>query len=567
MRLCAFKALSRKRQYKMLNVAAHLPDLARRQPSTPAVVYPAGRDSWNRVAYTRYTFRQLDQASDHLAHQLNGVGIARGVRTALMVPPSLEFFALTFALFKIGAVPVIVDPGMGVRNLGKCLGDAEPAAFIGIPKAHLARRLLGWARRTICTTVCIGRPGLGSTLTIRSMPRAIFTNDAEIAPYPVAEVTCDETAAILFTSGSTGVAKGVVYTHGNFSSQVEAIRTAFDIRPGEVDLATFPLFALFGPALGMTAIVPDMNPTRPALVEPSRIFEAVTNFGVTNLFGSPALLNRVGRASDVAGQLASIRRVISAGAPVPANVIERFVKLLPPGSQVYTPYGATEALPVAVIGSDEILRETRHLTDRGRGVCVGRPVEGIDVKVIRISDDPIPSWDGSLECTTGEIGEIAVRGPWVTPSYFNRPQATALAKINVEGDGFYHRMGDIGYFDDRGRLWFCGRKAHRVVTKFGTLFTIPCEAVFNTHPAVFRTALVGVPYGGDVRPVICIEREPGHAIDDETLKRELLELGSKHPHTAGIRALLVHPAFPVDIRHNAKIFREKLAVWAVKKVR
>src|SRR5262249_19344084 len=148
---------------------------------------------------------------------------------------------------------------------------------------------------------------------------------------------------------------------------VEAIREAFNIQPGEVDLATFPLFALFGPALGMTAIVPEMNPTRPALVNPERIFEAVENFGVTNMFGSPALLNRVG-SSPNPRPLRSVRRVISAGAPVPAAVIERFTKLLPAGTQVFTPYGATESLPVAVIGSDEILGETRHETEKGRGI-------------------------------------------------------------------------------------------------------------------------------------------------------------------------------------------------------
>src|SRR5262249_49944931 len=152
---------------------------------------------------------------------------------------------------------------------------------------------------------------------------------------------------------------------------------------------------LFGPALGMTAIVPDMDPTRPARVDPERIFEAVTNFGVTNLFGSPALLNRVGRSSATGG-LASVRRVISAGAPVPAAVIERFPRLLPPGTQVYTPYGATETLPVAVIGSDEILSETRFQTEKGQGVCVGRPVSGIEVKIIRICDEPIPTWSTEL---------------------------------------------------------------------------------------------------------------------------------------------------------------------------
>ena len=550
----------------ILNVAAHLPLLAAQQPSTLAVVCPAGRDSWGRPKYTHYTFRELDQASDYFAHTLHAAGIQRGIRTVLMVPPSLEFFALTFALFKIAAVPVLVDPGMGIRNLGKCLGEAAPQAFIGIPKAHVARRVLGWARSSIQTTISVGRPGFGATATLARLPNRLFCESTEHRPYPPADVAVDEMAAILFTSGSTGVAKGAVYTHGIFSSQIEAIREAFGIKPGEIDLATFPLFALFGPALGMTAIIPEMDPTRPAHVNPQRIVEAVNHFGVTNLFGSPALLNRVSRGALASVHLSTVRRVISAGAPVSAAVIERFARLLSPGVQVFTPYGATESLPVAVIGSDEILGETRHETDKGKGVCVGRPVPGIEVKIIEITDQPIPDWSDNLIVPAGRIGEIVVRGPWVTPLYFNRPEATALAKINAR-NGFFHRMGDVGYFDDRGRLWFCGRKSHRVVMKDRTLFTIPCEAVFNTHPAVFRSALVGVKRGNEIEPVLCVEREPKQPIGDDKLRLELLEIGSRFSHTKEIQTILFHPSFPVDIRHNAKIFREKLAVWAGKRVR
>jgi olefin beta-lactone synthetase len=547
-----------------LNVAAHLPALAERMPHALAVVCPAGRDRWNRVTYSHYTFQQLDRVSSHFARTLESIGIRRGTRSVLMVPPSLEFFALTFALFKLAAVPVIVDPGMGIRNLGKCLAEAQPEAFVGIPKAHLARRILGWGRATVRTTVTVGRPGLGSTLRLDSVPADVLSGSS--ASLPAADVKSDEMAAILFTSGSTGVAKGAVYTHGIFASQVEAIRTAFDIKPGEIDLTTFPLFALFGPALGMTGVVPDMDPTRPANVDPNKIFETVNDFGVTNMFGSPALLNRVAR-SEKPGSFPSVRRVISAGAPVPATVIERFVKLLPKGTQVFTPYGATEALPVAVIGSDEILAETRHKTSNGAGVCVGRPVSGIKVRIIRISDEPIASWHDELELPVGQIGEIAVQGPWVTEAYYNRPDATRLAKIGDSNGELYHRMGDLGYFDENGRLWFCGRKSHRVVTESETLFTIPCEAIFNSHSAVFRTALVGVSKNGETVPVLCVEREQGDQTSVEVLRKQLLEIGSKFPHTKGIQTILFRSAFPVDTRHNSKIFREKLAVWAAKRLR
>ncbi|MEN8753531.1 MAG: fatty acid CoA ligase family protein, partial [Desulfobacterales bacterium] len=373
---------------------------------------------------------------------------------------------------------------------------------------------------------------------------------------------------ILFTSGSTGVPKGAVYSHGNFSAQVELLRRVYDIRPGEIDLPTFPLFALFAPALGMTSVVPEMDFTRPAAVDPAKIIAAIETFRVTTMFGSPALIDRVGRYGAAEGiKLPSLKRAISAGAPVPAAVLERFAALLQGDAQVFTPYGATEALPVCSIGSDEILDETRYATDRGRGVCVGRPIPSIELEIIRIADEAIAQWNDDLKIVDGEIGEIVVKGPQVTASYYNRAASTVLAKIPdpVRG-GFWHRMGDLGYRDEQGRIWFCGRKGHRVVTAEETLFTIPCEAVFNTHPEVFRTALVGVGAPGRQRAVLCVELETG--VDTaavERINRELLAIGAECELTRNIKRLLFHPAFPVDIRHNAKIFREKLADWAAEK--
>jgi acyl-CoA synthetase (AMP-forming)/AMP-acid ligase II len=481
-----------------------------------------------------------------------------------MATPSLEFFTLTFALFKAGAVPVLIDPGMGTRNLGVCLREAQPEAFVGVPKAHLARVLFGWARETLRALVTVG-PRLGwsgySLEQVRRLGRAA-------SPHALAPTRADQMAAILFTSGSTGVAKGVVYTHDIFTAQVEKLRTLYQIEPGEVDLPTFPLFGLFAPALGMTAVIPEMDATRPARVDPRKILATIQHFGVTNLFGSPALIQRVGRFGAAQGiHLPTLRRVISAGAPVPAAAIECFAGMLPDGVQVYTPYGATESLPVASIGSQEILKETRPRTADGAGVCVGRPVAGMTVKIIRISDEAIPVWQDSLEMPTGEIGEIVVQGPVVTRSYWNRSPSTELAKIpDRVGGGFYHRMGDLGYLDDHGRLWFCGRKTQRVLTPQGTLYTIPCEGVFNAHPAVYRTALVGVTRRGSTEPVLCVERERESSLAEEDLRRQLLTLGAAHSHTKAITTILFHKAFPVDIRHNAKIFREQLAQWAARQL-
>jgi acyl-CoA synthetase (AMP-forming)/AMP-acid ligase II len=533
-----------------VNIAAHLPEMARRQPDTPAIIFPRNGRS--------LSFRELNGLSDRIAHGLVSHGIGRGVRTVLMVTPGPEFFALTFAIFKVGAVPVLVDPGLGVRNLKKCLAEAEPHVFVGIPKAHVARLLFGWGKQTLRTFITVG-PRLfwqGTTL-------AALIDRGHDLPFPLAPTGRDDVAAILFTSGSTGPPKGAVYRHGNFVAQVEALRNVYGIEPGEIDLPTFPLFALFAPALGMTAVIPEMNFTRPGSVNPRKIIKAIGSYKVTTMFGSPALIDRVGRFGAKHGMLLpSLKRVISAGAPVPAKVLERFTGMLNAGVEVFTPYGATEALPVCSISSSEILGETRRITDAGGGVCIGKPVAGVRLEIIEIRDGPIPVWHDSLRTPLQQIGEIVVKGEQVTQRYYNRPEADQLAKIADPSGGFFHRMGDLGGKDEQGRIWFCGRKSHRVVTATETLFTIPCEAVFNTNPDVFRTALVGIGEPGGQRPVLCVELEKGRRVDREKVRRELLEIGKAHIHTHGITTILFHPGFPVDIRHNAKIFREKLARWA-----
>jgi len=546
----------------VVNVAAYLPLMAANQPDFVVVAVATGCNPDGSGRYDTMTASKLNQRSDRIAHGLASVGIKEGVRAVLMVKPSPEFFAIVFAMLKVGAVPVLVDPGMGIKNLGQCLEEAQPEAFIGIPAAHVARVVLSWAKRTNRLNVTVGCRLFWGGHVLSKIEKT-----ASSSPYQALDPPSDQTAAIIFTSGSTGVPKGVVTPFGVFAEQVKAIRQSFGIEPGERDLATFPLFALFGPALGIASIVPEMNASRPASADPEKLLRAFNDFECTNLFASPALIEKLGRYCDARGtKLTSLRRAISAGAPASIPALERFQRIVPEGAEIFTPYGATECLPVAVFGSREILRTTRKQTESGAGVCVGYPVPGVDVAIIAITDDPIADWSDDFALPANEIGEIVVKGPIVTQSYFNREESTRAAKIHDSDGNNRHRMGDIGYLDDDGKLWMCGRKSHRVVVGETTMFTVPCEAVFNTHCKVFRTAIVGVSRGDGVEPVLCVELERDAKVNTRVLQKELREIAQSHEHTEGIKTFLIHPSFPVDTRHNAKIFREKLAQWARKKL-
>jgi acyl-coenzyme A synthetase/AMP-(fatty) acid ligase len=311
----------------------------------------------------------------------------------------------------------------------------------------------------------------------------------------------------------------------------------------------------------MTTVFPKMDFTRPGSVNPEEILGPIEKYGVTHMFGSPALLDRVGRYGEARSvRLPTLKRVLSAGAPVSPETLRRFSKLLAGEAEIHTPYGATEALPVCSIAGKEILGD-KEVSTVGKGTCVGRPLSGLHVAVIQITDEAIPEWSDDLRVVPGEIGELVVWGPNVSSEYFELPKANELAKIRDDQGSVRHRMGDLGFLDSKGRVWFCGRKTHRLITSSGTLFTIPCEGVFNQHPAVRRAALVGLGAPPRQRPVICVELEERQR-RSEHLKQEILALGASFDHTRQIKTLLFHPAFPVDIRHNAKISREKLAVWA-----
>ncbi len=514
------------------NVARFLDEMADRQGGRCALRAPLGGDGGGGIRYAERTFAELAESSDRAAAMLAARGIERGTRTLLMVKPGLPLIEICFALFKLGAVPVVIDPGMGLKGFLQCVRRTEPEALVGIPPATVVSRLFRPSFRSVRVRVTVG--GRWARQVSETAPRT-----AEVAS------EADELAAILFTSGSTGPAKGVEYTHGMFDAQVRLIREAYSIEPGEVDLPMLPIFALFNPALGMTTVVPEMNPSRPASVDPAKIVRAIHQNAVTNSFGSPVLWDRIATFCEQTGQtLPTLRRVLMAGAPAPVSLLQRMRALMPHG-EVHTPYGATECLPVSTISAREILEETWERTLAGAGTCVGRAVPGVEIRVVPIGaagEDALP---------TGERGEILVTGPSVTRAYNRLPEATAKAKWVDATGRTWHRMGDLGYLDEDGRLWFCGRVVERVETAAGTLYTDPVEAVFNQMEGVYRSALIGLGEGGNETPAVVVDLRPGARVSSAQLRAQ----AKSFAHTAEIEAFFFAKRFPVDVRHNAKIHR------------
>ena len=568
---------------RQANLCRHLAHAAIATPNALAVAVQ--KSQRGKLNYSEIDFVSLHQRSDEIAYALNAYGLKPGMKAVLMVTPSIDFFALTFALFKAGIVPILVDPGMGIKNLKQCFAESAPDAFIGIPKAHIARLLFGWGKSSVTKLLTVTEADSGKIVSTAANVFASLVGGMSLTKlltrYPIPQETTtafemvtladDDMSAILFTSGSTGTPKGVVYSHRMFEAQITALKNDYAIVPGERDLATFPLFSLFGPALGMASIVPDMDASKPIKANPAFIFAAIEKYQCTNLFANPALIEVLGQAGTTADntiKLNSLKRVISAGAPATLPSIARFTKLLSDNAPVLTSYGATESLPLTKISSAALLA-TSHITDNGGGICVGKPVNGVELSIIEITEDVIETWHDDLTLPVNTIGEIVVKGDMVSHQYYHRDAATAQAKIgdaDVNGKEVRHRMGDLGYLDEAGLLWMCGRKAHRVETKKSLFFSIPCERIFNTHSAVKRTALVGVTINHNIVPLLCIElndvAKQDKDFDESVLFSALKVAALGHKQTSAISHFLIHDGFPVDIRHNAKIFREKLAVWA-----
>jgi olefin beta-lactone synthetase len=532
----------------LANVARYLPMQAARNPNRTAIRIPTGV-SEGEIAYLDRTFAELDSDVDACARLMEARGIKRGTRTLIMVRQGLELIVCTFALLKVGAVPVVIDPGMGLKSFLSCVRRTGPEALVGIPLAQIVSRVFRGSFKSLKYRLSVDRLGFWRNVG----------NYRTSAPFNMALTTESDLAAILFTSGSTGAPKGVRYLHGMFEAQFRLLDKLYHFTPGEVNMPMLPVFALFNPALGMTSVVPDLDPSHPAKADPEKLVAGLLQNRVTNSFGSPVLWRKVADYCETSElELPALRIILIAGASVPTELVRR-LRAVAPNAECYTPYGATEGLPLASISGAELLGEVEEAQHFGAGSCVGKAAPEVELRCMRVTDGAVAAFDESRCVPDGEVGEIVACGPVVTEEYDCLPDATAAAKMRDAEGRVWHRMGDLGRFDKKGRLWFCGRKAERVLTAKGLLYPDCCEGVFNVHPDVARTALVGVRRGGAIVPAIAVETKRGKYPFTKKAKSDLAEelmvLGKGSSFTSDIETFFFERHFPVDVRHNAKIHR------------
>jgi acyl-CoA synthetase (AMP-forming)/AMP-acid ligase II len=542
------------------NACELIHEVARKDPTVLALV--------DRKTQRRLTFGELSTRIAKTASRMQALGVRPKDRVAVFIADGPRFVILVNALFHLGATPVLIDPGMGLENLATCIKEQRPRALLGIKKAQV----LKWLKRSAFSSVKV------NIVVDGSFPGAVslYTDGDDHDSYlPMHRQERNAPAAVLYTSGSTGAPKGVLYTHGMLMAQATAIRDMFSIKRGDVDVCCFLPFALFSVAMGTTAVFPAMDFSAPKKASPTEIAASLRDplgdgsRAATSAFASPALWEPFSLAAAAGKEtFPGVQRLLTAGAPVPPSLHERLLSVLPDGD-VWTPYGATEALPVAFMNGRSILAETAALTRAGRGTCVGALAPGIEVRIVAVIDDAIPTVDDWRLKDVGECGEIVVSGPCVTWAYDETSdrakEANRLSKI-TSGDAVWHRMGDIGAIDAQGRLWFMGRKSHRVETAHGPVYSLPAEAVAETvWPA--RAALVWRGERPTQQAIVLLENPAklaasrGHTLSNAPVPAtaDVVEALKKAMPTHDFEVRAFPGVFPVDRRHNAKIEREQLA--------
>ena len=514
---------------------------ARAGDPAPAVVELHGRRR-------RITFDLLERRVGELASGLVAAGVRAGDRVALLVPPSADLTAVAFACWRAGAVVVIADAGLGPVGLARALRGAAPDHVIGVARGLALARLLGIPGGRIVT-------GPAGRVLRRLLGARRLRDVAEAGRHrtPPPAVGADAEAAVLFTSGATGPAKGVVYRHGQLQAQLETLRETYRLKADDRLVAAFPPFALYGPALGVASAVPAAR--TPGELTAAGLADAAAAVDATVVFASPAALRGVvASAHDLTGgrraALGKIRLVVSAGAPVPAALLHAVGDVLP-GAEFHTPYGMTEVLPVTDIALTEI-----DAVGPGNGVCVGRPLAGVAVALSPLSPLGIPT--GPLSRASGVTGEICVRAAHVKDHY-DQLWAT---EHEASRDRGWHHTGDVGHLDDEGLLWVEGRLGHVIATGAGPVTPVGVEQRVAAVEGVDAVAAVGVGPRGTQQVVVVVAGRGPSRPGSPRLAPEPLTAAVRAAAGVPVAAVLRTDALPVDIRHASKIDRSRVAEWS-----
>lgn len=515
------------------------------QPGTVAL------DAFSGRRRERITYAGLHTRCLRTVDALAAAGVGPGTRAVVMTRRPLDLITTVYAVSALGACAVLIDPGLPRAALRRCLREAAPQVCVAEPLAQVARVLGDWAP-TVRTAVSTGS-GPGPWPTIAALARTV--------PRTAPAASGDDMALIAYTSGSTGTPKGAVYTGEQLVRQCGATGGVLGTRPGTVALVGFLPFALGGPALGVTVVVPRMDFRRPARTRRTDLLRAAAQTGAACVLGSPALLGVLAGDGRREPALATVRSVATFGAPLEYGLLDRLTATLPDQAVIRSVYGATESLPVSAIDGRD-LRATRAASERGGGRCVGRPVPALSVRVIPADAGPLADWSEVEPLPAHAVGEITVRGPLVSRGYYGRPDADARAKI-PDGPHVWHRTGDLGRTDDEGNLWYYGRKAYAVPSPDGPVYTECVEPACNAVDGVRRTALVDAGGGQRPLPALCVETDgPRCGAERSRIVRDLRRALATLERGSQVRAIVFPPRLPVDIRHNSKIDRAVLGEWA-----
>lgn len=498
------------------------------------------------------TFADFHSDVTRIAGGLVDLGVEKGDRIAMLVPPGIDLAVCIFATWRVGAVVVLADAGLGLRGMGRALKSADPAYLIGIPRALAAAKAMRWPGTRISTSplASAGQRVIGPAASLDDLRDRGGGVSLPPRPGPL------DAAGVGFTSGSTGPAKGVTYRHYQLEAQRDALVRVYGITASDSLVAGFGPFALLGTLMGIPSVVPDMEVTSPGSLTAAGLADAAASIDATLVFASPAALGNVAAtadqlSSDQGATFQRVRLLLSAGAPVPVSTLRAVADLFP-NAEAHTPYGMTEAMPVADISLIEI-----DAAGAGEGVCVGQPVNGVDAAISAI--DPYGRAVGELTADSGIVGEVCIRASHMRDGY----DKLWLTEREASRPAGWHRTGDVGHFDEEGRLWIEGRIGHVITTAHGPVTPVGMEHGVVAVDGVEQAAVVGVGPVGTQQVVVVLSpvggvRRPGLA--DESLVDRVREIADP----VDVAAVLVAPSLPVDKRHNSKIDRSRIAEWAEK---